>query len=602
MGLYNRLTREKILSIIIIMLVATIFFIVGSNHSINIPEDDTPLVGVFEAMFYVENSESGSKTCIGDGLVNTSGDKYGDEAVSSAIISAPDYSNYLSKDLGIGWNKIVKVGDVLEVIGYITSKPEIGKSNIVRFATLSDLMAANVQPGLTVKTNGYLTQFDGGAAQYTILAKAPKKVDNVFNIKLNNGNIASLVYDSNQPVNVALFNIFPGDAISDKLNKAMTLAAGNVSGLIFNKGTYYIDKPLSMTALKYYGNNTTLEVASNYYTKYTGVITTNSPTADVPFELHDLNFNFPLTSGQKFQGVSDYSHAIFLTLRNTSRCLIDNCNFTTNNPSGIKKTVILVWFKQGTYYKNVEITNSTFYNNSGSNLSTSKKLLGGCLWFSGASDSSPSKIENINISNCNFHTTLNDESIGFWYCNAKDIHIKGGTITNAYCNNDNVLSFVDGTFTNCDVNGATFNINSPSMYLTKMGNLWGKSEVKYNNCVFNISSKNLQPYQNAVSLFFIYHDKDGKNFSDISTLTVDGCTFNSSGSTGSYRCIFMTFGTKNKKICFNNGKFNNLTLKESYSTLDKCDNCHFYSTNTLHDKGKNACIVVRSTNVQVYAK
>lgn len=467
-----------------------------------------------------------------------------------------------------------------------------------RFNTLSELLASDVPSGSMAGTNGYIQDFDGGAAQYIITDTCNDTLDDVFTLQLSNGNYAKLVYDKNGPVNVALFGIMPNEAISDKLNDAIKQVYGKASGLSFNNGTYYIDKPINLESLCFYGENSTLEVAYNYSTNGFSVMKTQDLASDYSIEFHDLIFTYPVCSSQTFKGGSG-KDTVFLCLSNTQHFVIDSCTFISDNPNGIYNTVTFLWFKQPNHIKNVSITNSSFLNNSGTNLPASDHLIGGCLWFSGTKKALTT-IENVAILNCNIYTSLSDEAVSFWFCKARNVKIADCKIANDYCINDNVIAFVDGAFNNVIVNKTSFYILTPSMYLTKMGKLWGVSNITYTNCSFNIISKNLQPYKNAISLFYIYHDNDGSKIKENSALTVTNCEFNMDGNAeGIYRCIFMASGAQNKVISFNNARFNNITLKEAYANFSKCNNCIFNSENSFNDTIKKPYSISNSTNVAI---
>lgn len=120
--MYSKLyfTRKKILSFLLVCSLACFCFIVVIKSPITIIDGPTPLSGgPFEAMFYIENSDTGSFTCVGDGLVNTSSEVFGKTIVASAIITAPDYGDYLPKDLSVIWDSITYLYDHLCVIGTI---------------------------------------------------------------------------------------------------------------------------------------------------------------------------------------------------------------------------------------------------------------------------------------------------------------------------------------------------------------------------------------------------------------------------------------------------------------------------------------------------
>ena len=143
MGLNFHTTKQKILSIIIIGLFLTIFHILVFYffHPVKIVDDNVPLAATFEAMFYVEDSDSGDITCVGDGLIKATRNINGDaEAVAAAIVSSPDYSSYISDDLVIKWNSIRLQDNTYSVYGNIgrAADPLPEKLSIRRFGAVGD--------------------------------------------------------------------------------------------------------------------------------------------------------------------------------------------------------------------------------------------------------------------------------------------------------------------------------------------------------------------------------------------------------------------------------------------------------------------------------
>lgn len=477
---------------------------------------------------------------------------------------------------------------------YMVEDSNIIPESPLSFSDVESLKTCEAEIATIVHTEGYRSAGDGGSAEYIISSSAASTPDNTFSIKLNNGNYANLVYDSDSIINVALFGIFPGENISDKFNSAINAAAEKVGGLSFNSGTYYIDKPIRMQSMSYYGNDTVLEVSDTFYTNDDKVFTCKNKTDEFNIELHSIIFNYPVKDGQHFSGTS----SMFMVIYNTSHCIIDSCEFNCSNPDGLDKPVHLLWFKQPAYIKNVSITNSKFINACGEYMTTTRHTDGGCLWFSGTK-TQLCQVENINISNCTLYSTLADELMCVWYTNTNGFHIDNCDITNAGLNSDNVCGFLDGIYENTSVQNTTFNINAPSAWMLKMGNLWGPSHVNYSNCTFNANAQNLQPYKNAFAVFYVYHDHADHPFSDTSTLTVDNCVFNGNNSTGSFRCLFMTYGTENKQISFNNSSLNNFALRESISNIEKSTNCSYFSSNCFSNANTAPYRLTSSTNIGV---
>lgn len=107
------------------LIIALVLFCYAFARNIStIPDDITPLSsGNVEAMFYIENEETGTITCVGDGLINTTNDvSYNEEVVQNAIVSSPDYSAIIGNNLTVHWNTIRYSGIGYEVSGYIGNK------------------------------------------------------------------------------------------------------------------------------------------------------------------------------------------------------------------------------------------------------------------------------------------------------------------------------------------------------------------------------------------------------------------------------------------------------------------------------------------------
>ena len=120
MNIKEYFTYKKIIqSFLVIMLGVFCYAFAGSVVSID--DDVIPLSsGNIEAMFYIEDPESGSVTCIGDGLINTTNPIINDSAiVSNHIISSPTYSSIIGNDLDISWNSIQLNDEEYQVIGTI---------------------------------------------------------------------------------------------------------------------------------------------------------------------------------------------------------------------------------------------------------------------------------------------------------------------------------------------------------------------------------------------------------------------------------------------------------------------------------------------------
>lgn len=122
--------KNRVLQIFLVIALALFCFAFAKNIK-TITDNITPLSsGNVEAMFYIENKETGSLTCIGDGLISTNLTIYNAEEVKNYILTAPDYSNHLPADYTIIWNSIKPFNNSVAVFGAIA--PKSNYNSIIR--------------------------------------------------------------------------------------------------------------------------------------------------------------------------------------------------------------------------------------------------------------------------------------------------------------------------------------------------------------------------------------------------------------------------------------------------------------------------------------
>lgn len=116
-----------------------------ARNIITINDDITPLSGGnVEAMFYIENPDTGSMTCIGDGLIKNPSEIYNDEAsVFDKIVSSPNYKNYLPVGTHIVWKTINILVDEYRVIGYVTSNEISTSISLADYGAVGDGVTDN---------------------------------------------------------------------------------------------------------------------------------------------------------------------------------------------------------------------------------------------------------------------------------------------------------------------------------------------------------------------------------------------------------------------------------------------------------------------------
>lgn len=122
------LTKRKILALILICLLISFIYIIARRSSII--NEPVPLSTTnIEAMFYVRES-SGEEVCIGDGLINSQDDLSGEAKVSQAIVTSPDYTNYITSENTICWDTITTAENTHRVVGSIRN---VNNSDIISF-------------------------------------------------------------------------------------------------------------------------------------------------------------------------------------------------------------------------------------------------------------------------------------------------------------------------------------------------------------------------------------------------------------------------------------------------------------------------------------
>ncbi|WP_458458208.1 glycosyl hydrolase family 28-related protein [Pseudobutyrivibrio sp.] len=133
--------KNRVLQIFLVIALALFCFAFSKNIK-TITDNIKPLSsGNVEAMFYIENPETGTVTCVGDGLLKSIGEVVANEkVVSNAIISSPDYSNYMPTNTSIVWNTIKQVGAQYQVIGQLR---QINSISIADYGAVGDGVTDN---------------------------------------------------------------------------------------------------------------------------------------------------------------------------------------------------------------------------------------------------------------------------------------------------------------------------------------------------------------------------------------------------------------------------------------------------------------------------
>ncbi|SHJ71551.1 glycosyl hydrolase family 28-related protein [Pseudobutyrivibrio xylanivorans] len=420
MGLRYYFTNKKILSLLLIsLLLCFCFFVIYLSFHSRIDDNKVPLASAnAEAMFYVENS-SGGATCIGDGIINPAEEVSNNSSVATErVLSAPDYSAIIGKDLTIIWHTIKYVDNEYQVTGILA--PATAKKVII--STFAGLENASYSDGTIISTKGFYSEYDGGAADYTVSATpSPLKIPNI-SVPLANGLYANLDYTDS--INIRQIGA-RGDGTSDDYEyiNPVTLAGVNLyipngtyfcsTRFLFNNDIVIKGESRSNAVLLFRDN---VDPASYEKWNQRGLITFNSNN----IVLENVGFKYVADITSKFtrtktQTGAEAAEGVLFSILRADSINIDNCEFYvggTANPS-----VSCLWLKSELKdIKNVKITKTNFINEA-------ESTVGGCLWISGH-DNANITVSNINVSDCYFFKNNNDEAFSIWGYNMRDVVVQ----------------------------------------------------------------------------------------------------------------------------------------------------------------------------------
>ncbi len=231
--------KIKILSSFILCGLVCFCFIVSTHITQEITPDDTPLSeSNTEAMFYVENPESGSVTCIGDGLIKSVDEITNDKTqTAEAVVTAPDYSAIIGNQLTIAWHTITHEDGEYKVYGTITTaSAEKAEESITTLtvSTFYDLQSAKVAEDGTITTLGFYEENDGGGAEY-IVSSTPSST-NIINasVEIAGGLYANLIFTDS--INVKQIGA-KGDGNNDDFGYFDSIVSAGI-GVTVPAGTY----------------------------------------------------------------------------------------------------------------------------------------------------------------------------------------------------------------------------------------------------------------------------------------------------------------------------------------------------------------------------
>ena len=548
-------TRKKLVALIFIGLLLCFIYFVSKRSTII--DDPVPLSsGQVEAMFYVE--ESNSPVCLGDGLISTTEETSGEDAVKSKIITAPDNSASFGNNYHVVWNSIRRTDDGLKVYGYLADGPSPSKDIVSSFTNIEELKAStSLKAGDKVTTKGFYSSDDSGGATYKIIAKPQLNENPYTTFKLANGLFAELDFNTDSMIRVPSVGVTAGTECAAQLNQIFKLLQYKVHGFQFSKGTYFIEEPLYLRSFAYYGDDTTLQITPNFNKKEVNCILTLKSN-DRPYEIEMHNMNFLMETGPASSLYNEKS--VLVALRYIGSCVIDHCNFVARPfaENGGFQIVHMLWFKQTDLIQNVTITNCEVINDSAKNYSgsASDNLLGGGLLFSGPNGNYSTPINNITIKNCNIESTINDENLSFWNGNFTNVLVDNCTISNSDHPSNNLVTFYRGEFHNVVVNNCKINAMEPTKNVIKYRELVNASDLTFNGTDILLDSETSDPNSNSISFFKC--DSDLTNYGDVTTATFNDCTIEATDTTV-YGTLFKYTGLNNKQLNLNDCEISGTT-------------------------------------------
>lgn len=358
----------------------------------------------------------------------------------------------------------------------------------VEYNTLKDVLKADIPSGTVVKTKGYASIGDGGAATYQIVDV--REIHELFASKMDNGKYAQLILS--EEINVAQVGIFPNKGMADLFNTLLVEAykTGIITTVKFNSGTYIIDKPILLRSLNYVGTGeTVLSVSKSIETKGNRVIYT-APGTFPSYSLTFSNIDFVMETCKDHTMVD--AQVILLCLQEIESCKITNCNFKSyrSETNGIFMMTDLVWFKHSKTLKNIEVSNCTFQNLTGVGYEgdAADTLVGGDLWFCGKEKTIDTQISNIKIHDCYFETTVTDEALALWRGIYNDVEISNCSFKNHSHDSHNLFALHNGTFNNTTIKDCTATISAACRHPFKVTRMTGESDVLFDNLDFTIDS------------------------------------------------------------------------------------------------------------------
>lgn len=423
------------------------------------------------------------------------------------------------------------------------------KKNIYSFNNISELKAANISVNSTATTKGFNIPGDNGGAKYTISDSPIYPIETNISIALDNGLFANLNFTQKSIINVESLGIPENRFISNTLNLVLPHLSGKVAGIKFSDGMYYVNSPIIIPSINFYGSDTSAIVIDSHYASdcFACIRTDTNVSNELGF------YNIHIIANIDNQFVRKQETAL-LYFRNIAKCTIKNCTFEANESSSINSfiPIILLWF-QSDNISNVSIANSYFTNNTGVNIhqDDSTLLSGGCLWISG--ETPDAHISNIYINHCDFLNTVIDEHVAMWKGQFNGINMQNCAFSNhSSQKSNNFLSFYYGAFNEINLSNINMEIQSTTMYPIKFTDFISDSNFTINdlNIMFNFDEIS---NPNTHSFSVIYIDEDKHVDSDVNVLiTLRNSKFIADSDLVMYRSLVQCKNTSNKSIRIDN--------------------------------------------------
>lgn len=435
-----------------------------------------------------------------------------------------------------------------------------------RVSVFSELYSMEFTEETTIKTSGYATENDGGAANY--LVNSDPGDGSIADIPLNNGFYAHLQYGDT--VNVASLGILPGNECSVMVNSALTYFGGRVEKLVFNNGVYTFADRVYFSSVGIEGkSDTVFYVSPDFNPSAHFIFLTDMNKHDVMYDILISKVTF------LFEDSKDHtSHGEGVTvlgLSDISSCNIKNCNFIARSttPDGGFINTTLLWF-MNTNCKNIAIENCNFQNLTGivKDNASEDHLVGGCIWFSGLGIETA--ISNVRINKCTMESTTSDEVIAIWNCNCNDFAISNSTIKSIHYYSHNIFSVYGALTSNFVVSKCKFIANAPTFTIAKIFNLADSSQIEFLSCTFDMNTPALGRQMQS----FIYTNDNG-NFAESSmnrTISLEKCTFKSKEDE-KFTYLVSLYGAQNYSYIIKKCKVKASYGKAVFSVYntDKCD-------------------------------